>query len=158
MELKKRRRPSPQPHPSARSLTIAGDLAEVAKVRNFVKEALAGLSFSERDLFRIDLSLVEVCINIVLYAYPHDKGKIALQAWQDGGRLYFEVRDTGVPFDPRTMKRPNLKEIMRTARKGGFGIFLSRTMMDGFNYRREDGQNILTLYKKLRRRRLRRPQ
>jgi sigma-B regulation protein RsbU (phosphoserine phosphatase) len=158
VELKKRKRPTPQSHPSARSLTIVGDLAEVAKVRDFVKETLGGLSLSERDLFRIDLSLVEVCINIVLYAYPHSRGKIALQAWQDGGRLYFEIRDTGVPFDPRTMKNPNLKEIMRTARKGGFGIFLSRTMMDGFDYRREDGQNILTLYKKLPRRRLRRTQ
>jgi sigma-B regulation protein RsbU (phosphoserine phosphatase) len=143
--------PAPrEPRTAVASLTIAGDLAEVNKVRAFVKDALAGLPLAEKDLFRIDLSLVEVCINIVLYAYPREKGKIVLHSWRQGDRLYFEVRDSGVPFDPRTMKRPDVREILRTAHKGGFGIFLSRTMMDGFDYRREDGQNILTLYKKLR--------
>lgn len=152
-------RPNPQePRTAVASLTIAGDLAEVNKVRVFVKDALAGLHLGEKDLFRIDLSLVEVCINIVMYAYPRNKGKIVLQSWRQGNRLYFEVRDSGVPFDPRNMKRPDLREIMRTARKGGFGIFLSRTMMDGFDYRREGGQNILTLYKKLRLRRLKKIQ
>jgi anti-sigma regulatory factor (Ser/Thr protein kinase) len=146
---------SPEPRTAVTSLTISSDLAEVNKVRAFVRDALAGLPLAEKDLFRIDLSLVEVCINIVLYAYPLDKGPIVLSSWRQGSRLFFEVRDSGVPFDPRSMKRPDLREIMRTARKGGFGIFLSRTMMDGFDYRRVDGQNILTLYKKLRRVRLR---
>ena len=152
-------RPKPQePRTAIASLTIAGDLAEVNKVRVFVKDTVAGLPLAEKDLFRIDLSLIEVCINIVLYAYPREKGKIVLHSWRQGNRLYFEIRDSGVPFDPRSMKRPDLKEILRTARKGGFGIFLSRTMMDGFDYRREDGQNILTLYKKLRLSRLRKGQ
>jgi sigma-B regulation protein RsbU (phosphoserine phosphatase) len=144
-------RPKPEePRTAVTGLTIDSDLAEVNKVRLFVKDALAGLPLADKDLFRIDLSLVEVCINIVLYAYPREKGQIVLHSWRQGPRLYFEVRDSGVPFDPRSMKSPDLREILRTARKGGFGIFLSRTMMDGFEYRREDGQNILTLYKKLR--------
>ncbi len=132
-----------------KTLTISGDLASVAKVRDFVRETLHGLPLSEKDIFRIDLSLVEVCINIVLYAYPREKGRIILNSWREPRRLFYEVRDSGLPFDPRTMKRPDLKEIMRAARKGGFGIFLSKTMMDGFDYRREDGQNVLTLSKRL---------
>lgn len=132
-----------------KTLTISGDLASVAKVRDFVRETLHGLPLSEKDIFRIDLSLVEVCINIVLYAYPREKGRIILSSWREPRRLFYEVRDSGLPFDPRRMKRPDLKEIMRAARKGGFGIFLSKTMMDGFDYRREDGQNVLTLSKRL---------
>jgi anti-sigma regulatory factor (Ser/Thr protein kinase) len=31
---------------------------------------------------------------------------------------------------------------------GGLGIFLARKLMDGFSYRREDGQNVLVMYKK----------
>ena len=132
-----------------KTLTISSDLANVAKVRDFVRETLQGLALPEKDIFRIDLSLVEVCINIVLYAYPHEKGRIVLSSWREPRRLFYEVRDSGQPFDPRTMKRPDVKEMMRAARKGGFGIFLSRTMMDGFDYRREDGQNVLTLSKRL---------
>jgi len=154
-----KRPPAPrEPRTAVASLTIASDLAEVNKVRTFVQDALAGLPLAEKDVFRIDLSLVEVCINIVLYAYPRETGTIVLRSWRQGNRLYFEVRDSGIPFDPRTMKRPDLREILRTARKGGFGIFLSRTMMDGFDYRREDGRNVLTLYKKLRLKRLKKIQ
>jgi len=148
-----RRRPSLESRTSVRTLEIASDLGEVARVRDFVRESLAGLPLSDKDAFRIDLSLVEVCINIVLYAYPKEQGSLNLQSWLEPRRVYFEVRDRGIPFNPRTMKRPNLKEIVRTARHGGFGIFLSRTMMDGFTYKREDGQNVLTLFKKLRSRR-----
>jgi len=154
-----KRPPAPrEPRTAVASLTIASDLAEVNKVRTFVQDALAGLPLAEKDGFRIDLSLVEGCINIVLYAYPRETGTIVLRSWRQGNRLYFEVRDSGIPFDPRTMKRPDLREILRTARKGGFGIFLSRTMMDGFDYRREDGRNVLTLYKKLRLKRLKKIQ
>jgi anti-sigma regulatory factor (Ser/Thr protein kinase) len=149
-----KRKPVPHhPQPPIKTLTISSDLANVAKVRDFVRETLHGLSLSEKDIFRIDLSLVEVCINIVLYAYPREKGRIVISSWREPRRLFYEIRDSGLPFDPRTVKRPNLKEIMRVARKGGFGIFLSRTMMDGFDYRREDGQNVLTLSKRLRMRR-----
>jgi sigma-B regulation protein RsbU (phosphoserine phosphatase) len=150
MMIRKRRPASNEMRTSVRSLTLSSDLAEVAKVRDFVNESLAGLPLKDKDAFRIDLALVEVCINIVLYAYPQNKGTLSLRSWLTPGRVNFEIRDSGMPFDPRSMKKPDLKEIMRTARHGGFGIFLSRAMMDGFDYRREDGQNILTLYKKLR--------
>jgi anti-sigma regulatory factor (Ser/Thr protein kinase) len=141
-----------RPPADARKLTISSDLAEMPRVRDFVAATLAGLGLTEKDIFRVDLSLVEICINIILYAYPREKGEISLTSWREPRRLFYEVRDSGIPFDPRTMRKPKLREILRTARKGGFGIFLSRKMMDGFDYRREDGQNVLTLSKKLPRR------
>lgn len=150
MATLKRKPAHHEPRPPLKTLVLSSDLANVAKVRDFVQETLRGLSLSEKDVFRIDLSLVEVCINIVLYAYPHEKGRIVIRSWREPRRLFYEIRDSGLPFDPRTIKRPDLKEIMRAARKGGFGVFLSRTMMDGFDYRREDGQNVLTLSKRLR--------
>jgi anti-sigma regulatory factor (Ser/Thr protein kinase) len=33
--------------------------------------------------------------------------------------------------------------------RGGFGIYLSKTLMDGFEYKRESGQNVLTVFKTL---------
>lgn len=146
----KKKPATPTPEAPTASLEIPNDLAEVARVRDFVRKTLAGLPLSEEDAFRIDLSLVEVCINIALYAYPGGRGHISLRSWHDSSRVYYEVRDSGAPFDPRSLKKPDLRKIMRTARKGGFGVFLSRRMMDGFDYRRERGQNVLTLSKKLR--------
>ena len=36
---------------------------------------------------------------------------------------------------------------MKTGKKGGLGVFLTRKLMDGFKYAREEDQNILTIYK-----------
>jgi sigma-B regulation protein RsbU (phosphoserine phosphatase) len=70
-----------------------------------------------------------------------------LKTWQDDEKIFFEIRDSGIPFDPRTLKKPDIKEIIRSERKGGFGVFLSRTFMDGFDYKRENNRNVLTIYK-----------
>ncbi len=148
LRRKTARRPSPD---SVKSLSITSDLAELAKVRDFAQETLQGLHLSDNDVFRVDLALVEICVNVVLYAYPQEKGTITVNSWQEPGRIYYEIRDSGRPFDPSTLARPDLNEIIRTSHKGGFGIYLSRTLMDSFDYRREGRENILTLSKKLKR-------
>ncbi len=129
------------------TLRIENDLAELDKMREFLKRNLGKLKLSDKDYFKIELSLLEICINIIRYAYPHEKGEILLKTWQVDEKIFFEIRDSGVPFDPRTLKKPDIKEIVRSEKKGGFGVFLSRTFMDGFDYKRENNQNILTIYK-----------
>lgn len=132
-------------------LRVAADLKAMDKVRAFMKKTLRGVEMGEEDGFKIELSLHEICINIALYAYPGKKGEIVLRSWFEGDRACFEFRDTGVAFDPRPVKPPDILEKLRTGRRGGFGIYLFRTLMDGYEYRREDGQNVLLVFKKFRR-------
>lgn len=131
----------------ARTLKMENDLADLDKIRDFLKKNLSGLNISDKDYFKIELSLLEICINIIRYAYPLKQGKILLKTWQDDEKIFFEIRDSGIPFDPRTLKKPDIKEIIRNEKKGGLGVFLSRSFMDGFDYRRENNQNVLTIYK-----------
>ena len=131
----------------ARTLKMENDLADLDKIRDFLKKNLSGLNISDKDYFKIELSLLEICINIIRYAYPLKQGEILLKTWQDDEKIFFEIRDSGIPFDPRTLKKPDIKEIIRNERKGGFGVFLSRTFMDGFDYKRENNRNVLTIYK-----------
>ena len=130
------------------TVTVQSDLREMGKVRAFLKKNLAGLDLNEEDLYKVELSLVEMCSNIMRYAYPGDKGEIVISAWHEEGKFYLEVRDSGVPFDPRQVKRPTLEEMINREQMGGLGIFLARKLMDGFLYRREDDQNVLVMYKK----------
>ena len=60
-----------------------------------------------------------------------------------------EISDDGIPFDPRESKEPSLDNMLASGEKGGFGIFLARKLMDGFEYKRENDQNILTIHKAL---------
>ena len=130
------------------TLTVQSELRELDKVRAFLKSNLTGLDLDEEDTYKVELSLVEMCSNIMRYAYPGDRGEIVVSAWHEGGKFCLEVRDWGVPFDPREVKRPALEEMINREQMGGLGIFLARKLMDGFLYRREDDQNVLLMYKK----------
>jgi serine/threonine-protein kinase RsbW len=130
------------------TLTVQSELRELDKVRKFLKINIANLDLNEEDVYKVELSLVEMCSNIMRYAYPRDRGEIVVSAWHEEGKFYLEVRDSGVPFDPRQVKRPTLEEMISREQMGGLGIFLARKLMDGFLYRREDDQNVLVMYKK----------
>jgi anti-sigma regulatory factor (Ser/Thr protein kinase) len=130
-----------------RTLRMENDLADLDKIREFIKKNLSGLNISDKDYFKIELAVLEICINIIRYAYPLKRGEILIKTWQDDEKIFFEIRDSGIPFDPRTLKKPDIKEIIRSEKKGGLGVFLSRSFMDGFDYRRENDQNVLTIYK-----------
>jgi serine/threonine-protein kinase RsbW len=142
-------------------LRIDSNLAELEKMRTFLRESFEGLKVSDKDYFKIELALLEICVNIIRYAYPNDKGQIFLKIWQSEGKMFLEIRDWGVPFDPRELEEPDIQEIIESEKKGGLGVFLSRKLMDGFDYKREkklmDGfdykrekdQNVLTIYKSI---------
>lgn len=130
-------------------LRVTSEMAELDKIRSFLKKNLLGLNISEKDYYQVEVSLLEICINIIRYAYPQKRGEISIKTWLDKGKIYLEIKDSGVPFDPRGVEKPDIKEFLKNQKKGGLGIFLSRKFMDGFNYERENDQNVLTMYKKI---------
>ena len=132
-----------------KSLRIKSELSEIEKVRIFLEETLKDLKLSEEAYYLIELSLLEMCINIVRYAYPEEKGDIFLKIWSQDEKIFFEIRDWGIPFDPRETPDPDIQDMVNQGQTGGLGIFLSRQLMNGFEYRREDNQNILIMHKSI---------
>ena len=114
-----------------------------------MEETLKDFDFSEEAYYLIELSLLEICINIVRYAYPEEKGDISLKIWNQEKEIFFEIRDWGIPFDPREAPEPDIQEMIRQGQTGGLGIFISRQLMNGFEYRREDNQNVLIMNKSI---------
>ncbi|MHB8094086.1 MAG: ATP-binding protein [Candidatus Aminicenantales bacterium] len=131
------------------SISIPADYKAMDGVRSLLRKSLEGIDLAEEEYFKIELSLHEICVNIVLYAYPARGGDLVLRTWFEGRRIFFEFRDSGVPFDPQFTAFPDIREKLRTGKRGGFGIFLFRTLMDGYEYRREAGTNVLTVFKDL---------
>lgn len=128
-------------------LTVNSNLTDIGRIRDFLKKNLADLKLSEEEEFAIELALLEICTNIVRYAYPDKKDKIHLKSWRKERKIFFEIRDNGIPFDPTEAREPDIDKIISTQNVGGFGILISRKMMDGFDYKREKHQNVLTMYK-----------
>jgi serine/threonine-protein kinase RsbW len=132
----------------AQEIRVAADLAEIDRVRGFLREAIADLPFDEEDRFKVELALHEICVNIARYAYPRgNPGDMAVRIWRDKASLFIEVRDRGIPFNPVGKKNPDLMVKLRRGLPGGLGVYFFKTLMDGLSYRRRSGQNILTVRK-----------
>jgi anti-sigma regulatory factor (Ser/Thr protein kinase) len=128
-------------------LKVKSELSELKKVRTFLKETLEEKNISEKDYYIMELSLVEVCINIIKYAYPKNKGVIYLKSWTQKNEVFFEIKDDGIPFDPRSIKKPDITEIIEKEKKGGLGVFLIRSLMNKVEYQRKKNQNVLLMSK-----------
>jgi serine/threonine-protein kinase RsbW len=136
--------------PDVRELRVEADLKEVDRVRDFLMASIAGLPLGEEGRLKVELALHEIFVNIARYAYPPGRpGDMTLRIWRDEGSLFIEVRDQGIPFNPVRKKNPDLKVKLRRGLPGGLGVYFFKTLMDGLSYRREDGQNILTVRKAL---------
>jgi serine/threonine-protein kinase RsbW len=134
----------------AKEIVVPAALVEVDRVRRFLRDYLGGLGLKEEEELKIELALHEICVNIALYAYPEGRaGDLAIRIWRDVGTLFMEIRDRGVPFDPVKKPNPDVMARLRRGKRGGLGVFFFRTMMDGLSYRRDGGENILTVSKKI---------
>ena len=101
--------------------------------------------------FKLRLSIEEAVENVVRYAYEGGIGWLEAGTSLDKDTLVLtvELRDAGVPFNPRNREDPDITLSAEEREVGGLGIFLCKQMMDNLNYRYEDGNNILTMTKKI---------
>ena len=59
------------------------------------------------------------------------------------------MTDKGVPFDPLQKPDPDITLSAEDREIGGLGIFIAKKTMDSICYTYENGENILTMTKKL---------
>ena len=106
---------------------------------------------SMRTLLGLDMVVEEVFINIASYAYSDRVGtvKIDLSLNEAEDMLSLRFRDTGVPYDPLAKDSPNLSAPAEQRPIGGLGIFLVQEYSDSLSYEYADGENRLTIGKKL---------
>lgn len=101
-------------------------------------------------VFRINLVLEELGLNIINYGGTDDLGEIEITLTSGPESLTIEIVDNGRPFDPLTdAPEPDLESSVKDRAVGGLGVYLVRTMMDKLHYRRDGGRNYLTLVKEL---------
>ena len=104
----------------------------------------------------IRLVVEELVVNIVDYAYSevadcnsptNDYLDVEIERHQKSITLRF--RDGGVPFNPLAKESPDTSLPLEQRRIGGLGIFLVMKKMDSVEYEYTDGENVLTVMKKL---------
>ena len=101
--------------------------------------------------FKLQLSIEEVVENVVSYAYEGGIGWLEVSTHLDHDTLILtiELRDAGVPFNPLDRPDPDITLAAEERDTGGLGIYLCKKMMDNISYRYEDGNNVLTMTKRI---------
>ena len=63
--------------------------------------------------------------------------------------ITFRMTDKGVPFDPLQKPDPDITLSAEEREIGGLGIFITKKTMNSVSYAYENGENILTMIKKI---------
>ena len=133
---------------------IANQRSEIPRLAEIVRQFGDDNHLSDDDIMRIRLVLDEVVVNIVAHGYEdvgdlnHHEIRIQL-CLDDRDVLTIKVADDAREYDPRTAPAPRFDVPIEERRKGGLGVHIVKAIMDTIDYRRVDGQNVLTLTKKL---------
>ena len=120
------------------------------EIRDFVAEVASKAGFDGKEVYSIQLATDEAASNIIEHAYQGvSDGEIELSCGMQGDLLTIILQDHGKPFDPASVRPPNLKADLSERQIGGLGIYLMRKLMDDVRYESvPNGGNLLTLVKR----------
>ena len=122
---------------------------EVMRAVETLQEFAQARGLPEKTVFGLALALEECGSNVVNHALqrdPHKKFQVVIESTDD--TFAIELRDRGPEFDPTAAaeRKPQADD---DDRPGGWGLQLVRRQMDEIRYRREAGENVLRLTKRL---------
>ena len=134
-----------------KELTIAAKIENIEVVMNFVNEQLEALDCSMKAQMQIDIAIDELFGNIAHYAYNPEIGQatVRVEVIEDPLAVTITFIDNGVPYDPLAKADPDITLSAEERELGGLGIYMVKKSMDDITYEYKDGQNILTIKKKI---------
>jgi serine/threonine-protein kinase RsbW len=122
-------------------LTILSQTERLSEVRDFVSAAARNYGFDEESVNKIALAVDEACTNIIKHAYGNASDKrIDVTVTTQNGTFEITIAHNGKSFDPQLVRPPDMREYLTHFRRGGLGLHLMRSLMDGVEYRSLPGQ------------------
>lgn len=121
------------------------------EVMAFTEECLESFDCPMKSSMGICVAVEEMFVNIASYAYPDGDGNASLSfGFDENERLMtLIIKDNGVPFNPLERAEPDITLSADEREIGGLGIFITKKTMDTVSYTYENGNNILTMTKKI---------
>ena len=132
------------------TLMLVNQPREIERACTAAEEFAAAQGLSSEVGYALALTLDEAVANVIRHGYEDaDEHVIRVRLWLDQDLLSVQVADDGVAFNPLRAPAPNLDLPIEQRPVGGLGIHIMRTMMDDLEYTRVNGQNLLTLRKRV---------
>ena len=131
--------------------TFRAKVEALSDVLGFVDQTLEGYECPMKIQMAVCVAIEEVFVNVAHYAYGEGEGDMTLGiGFDEASRtITFRMTDKGVPFDPLKKPDPDITLSADEREIGGLGIFITKKTMDTVTYAYENGENVLTMTKKI---------
>ena len=131
--------------------TFPARIEALSDVLGFVDQTLESCECPMKIQTAICVAIEEIFVNVARYAYKDSEGDMTLGIGFDAERheITFRMADRGTPFDPLKKPDPDITLSAEEREIGGLGIFITKKTMDTVSYAYENGENILTMTKKI---------
>jgi anti-sigma regulatory factor (Ser/Thr protein kinase) len=129
---------------------FVSDRAELTKVEPFTAEFAAAAGLSDKDLFALQIVVEELVTNVIDYGeVPAGQPAARVELEAAGEVLTIVITDQGRSYNPLLREDPDTTLPAEERPIGGLGVHFCKKLTDTQTYERLDGQNVLTLVKKL---------
>ena len=131
--------------------TFPAKVEALSDVLGFVDQTLESYECPMKIQTAICVAIEEIFVNVAHYAYDGGEGDMTLGIGFDAEtrEITFRMADKGTPFDPLKKPDPDITLSAEEREIGGLGIFITKKTMDTVTYAYENGENILTMIKKI---------
>lgn len=132
-------------------IKVTALLENLQEVLSFVDAFVEEAGVSMKAQMQIDVAVEELFVNIASYAYAPDTGNATIKVRRDPEKeqVFITFIDSGKPYNPLEKEDPDITLSAEERGVGGLGIFMVKKSMDDMRYEYKDGQNIVTIMKKL---------
>jgi len=128
--------------------TSRANYQEASSIIEQVKKILQENNKDGEFLYRIELILEEIILNICRYAYgAEEEGELVVRLILKQDHIVVIFEDKGRPFNPLEFKPRIISEqnSLEELEPGGLGIFLVKEMAHEVSYQYRGGKNILEI-------------
>jgi anti-anti-sigma factor len=132
-----------------RTITVEASLVQLAAISDFVVDQARAAGLDEHAVWEVQLAVDEAVTNVIQHSYAQSSGSITLTTKHSGDTFEVAIRDRGRPFNPDDVPEPDLISPLEQRRTGGLGLYLMRKLMDHVEFHFENGENILTMIKRI---------
>jgi serine/threonine-protein kinase RsbW len=134
-----------------RRMSVTGVIENVRSICDFVVDFVNDVNLGDDIAFQFQLSLEEVCTNIVEHGYHHNNTdkKIDVVCMYDNAQVQVRIIDEAPLFNPLELDDPDPDIPLWEREGGGWGIYFVKQYMTSVTYELVNGQNSLLLTKQI---------
>ena len=131
-------------------IKLNNKLSELGRLNQSLTEFGARHGLAPSLVHDLNLALEEILTNIISYGYTDNREhEIRVSFSMQPGAVRIDVEDDGQPFNPLEAPEADTTKPLEERTIGGLGIHLVRKLMNGLEYQRQEGKNLLVMKKHL---------